>query len=166
DPGALETQADRIDDEGAVGHHRLDDADRGIPSLARVVGREGTHAELRPGRGEEAEGRGDQRRRLLGGELLRVGAAAREEQAREGGELGRLLAARAAREERAQTLGERRSGGLDRHQESIRVIMAAAANDPGERGGSRAAKWLLAPPSCRVPSGTPRRSSLRCPPPL
>src|SRR5206468_2420057 len=26
--------------------------------------------------------------------------------------------------------------------------MAAAANDPGERGGSRAAKWLLAPPSC------------------
>src|SRR5207253_462831 len=37
--------------------------------------------------------------------------------------------------------------------------MAAAANDPGERGGSRAAEWLLAPPSCgdqlpaRVPPG-------------
>src|SRR5438034_11316577 len=29
--------------------------------------------------------------------------------------------------------------------------MAAAANDPGERGGSRAAGWLLAPPSCGVP---------------
>jgi len=41
--------------------------------------------------------------------------------------------------------------------------MAAAANDPGERGDSRAAKWLLAPPSCGVPSGTPRRSSLRLP---
>src|SRR5204863_124625 len=41
--------------------------------------------------------------------------------------------------------------------------MAAAANDPGERGDSRAAKWLLAPPSCAVPSGTARRSSLRLP---
>ena len=41
--------------------------------------------------------------------------------------------------------------------------MAAAANDPGERGGSRAARWLLAPPSCGVPEGTPRRSSLRFP---
>src|SRR2546426_6301243 len=41
--------------------------------------------------------------------------------------------------------------------------MAAAANDPGERGDSRAARWLLAPPSCGVPSGTPRRSSLRLP---
>src|SRR6266566_2131791 len=39
----------------------------------------------------------------------------------------------------------------------------AAANDPGERGGSRAARWLLAPPSSGVPSGTPRRSSLRLP---
>src|SRR5436309_7060705 len=35
--------------------------------------------------------------------------------------------------------------------------MAAAANDPG------AASGLLAPPSCGVPSGTPRRSSLRLP---
>jgi len=33
--------------------------------------------------------------------------------------------------------------------------MAAAANDPGERGGSRAAEWLLAPPS--------RGASLRLP---
>jgi len=47
--------------------------------------------------------------------------------------------------------------------------MAAAANDPGERGGSRAARWLLAPPSCadqhpaRVPRAAPRRSSLRLP---
>src|SRR5437762_13261979 len=47
--------------------------------------------------------------------------------------------------------------------------MAAAANDPGERGGSRAAGWLLAPPSCgdqlraRVPRAAPRRSSLRLP---
>src|SRR2546426_5756842 len=41
--------------------------------------------------------------------------------------------------------------------------MAAAANDPGARGASRAARWLLAPPSCGVPSGTPRRSSLRLP---
>src|SRR6266566_8701871 len=35
--------------------------------------------------------------------------------------------------------------------------MAAAANDPG------AASGVLAPPSCSVPSGTPRRSSLRLP---
>src|SRR2546428_12319685 len=35
--------------------------------------------------------------------------------------------------------------------------MAAAANDPG------AASGVLAPPSCGVPSGTPRRSSLRFP---
>src|SRR5256884_9311236 len=47
--------------------------------------------------------------------------------------------------------------------------MPAAANDPGERGGSRAARWLLAPPSCgdqlpaRVPRAAPRRSSLRFP---
>src|SRR5204863_6193686 len=47
--------------------------------------------------------------------------------------------------------------------------MAAAANDPGERGDSRAARWLLAPPSCgdqppaRVPRAAPRRSSLRLP---
>src|SRR2546426_5400363 len=47
--------------------------------------------------------------------------------------------------------------------------MVAAANDPGERGGSRAARWLLAPPSCgdqlpaRVPRAAPRRSSLRLP---
>src|SRR6266487_686986 len=47
--------------------------------------------------------------------------------------------------------------------------MAATANDPGERGGSRAARWLLAPPSCgdqlpaRVPRAAPRRSSLRFP---
>src|SRR5207244_10172645 len=47
--------------------------------------------------------------------------------------------------------------------------MSAAANDPGERGGSRAARWLLAPPSCgdqlpaRVPPAAPRRSSLRFP---
>src|SRR5437762_597698 len=47
--------------------------------------------------------------------------------------------------------------------------MAAAANDPGERGGSRAARWLLAPPSCgdqlpaRVPRAAPRRPSLRLP---
>jgi len=47
--------------------------------------------------------------------------------------------------------------------------MAAAANDPGERGGSRAARWLLAPSSCgdqlpaRVPRAAPRRSSLRLP---
>src|SRR5207253_7663619 len=33
-------------------------------------------------------------------------------------------------------------------QEAVGVAMAAAANDPGERGGSRAAGWLLAPPSC------------------
>jgi len=49
------------------------------------------------------------------------------------------------------------------------VIMMAAANDPGERGASRAARWLLAPPSCgdqlpaRVPRAAPRRSSLRLP---
>src|SRR2546427_11739339 len=47
--------------------------------------------------------------------------------------------------------------------------MAAAANDPGERGDSRAARWLLVPPSCgdqlpaRVPRAAPRRSSLRFP---
>src|SRR5438128_4708295 len=47
--------------------------------------------------------------------------------------------------------------------------MMAAANDPGERGASRAARWLLAPPSCgdqlpaRVPRAAPRRSSLRLP---
>src|SRR5881397_4083882 len=35
--------------------------------------------------------------------------------------------------------------------------MAAAANDPG------AASGVLAPPSCGVPLGTPRRSSLRFP---
>ena len=49
------------------------------------------------------------------------------------------------------------------------MVMAAAANDPGERGDSRAARWLLAPPSCgdqlpaRVPRAAPRRSSLRLP---
>src|SRR5207249_3342536 len=48
-------------------------------------------------------------------------------------------------------------------KEAVRVMVVAAANDPGERGGSRAAEWLLAPPSCGVPSGTPRRSSLRLP---
>jgi len=54
-------------------------------------------------------------------------------------------------------------------QEAVGVAMAAAANDPGERGGSRAAGWLLAPPSCgdqlpaRVPRAAPRRSSLRLP---
>jgi len=37
------------------------------------------------------------------------------------------------------------------------VIMPAAANDPG------AASGVLAPPSCGVPPGTPRRSSLRFP---
>jgi len=41
--------------------------------------------------------------------------------------------------------------------------MAAAANDPGERGDSRAPDCLLAPPSCAVPSGTARWSSLRLP---
>ncbi len=47
--------------------------------------------------------------------------------------------------------------------------MPAAASDPGERGGSRAAEWLLAPPSCgdqhpaRIPRAAPRRSSLRFP---
>jgi len=47
--------------------------------------------------------------------------------------------------------------------------MAAAANDPGARGGSRAARWLLAPPSCgnqhpaRILRAAPRRSSLRLP---
>src|SRR5205814_7935296 len=44
-------------------------------------------------------------------------------------------------------------------KEAVRVIMAAAANDPGERGGSRAARWLLAPPSCgaslRLPLSLP-----------
>jgi len=39
------------------------------------------------------------------------------------------------------------------------MIMAAAANDPGERGGSRAARWLLAPSSCgaslRLPLSLP-----------
>ena len=35
--------------------------------------------------------------------------------------------------------------------------MAAAANDPGSASG------VLAPPSCAVPSGTARRSSLRLP---
>ena len=38
-------------------------------------------------------------------------------------------------------------------------MMAAAASDPGERGGSRAARWLLAPPSCgaslRLPLSLP-----------
>src|SRR5207302_1583504 len=36
--------------------------------------------------------------------------------------------------------------------------MAAAANDPGERGDSRAAEWLLAPPSCgdQPPARVPR----------
>src|SRR6266704_6726275 len=42
-------------------------------------------------------------------------------------------------------------------EEAVRVAMAAAANDPG------AASGVLAPPSCGVPSGTPRRSSLRLP---
>src|SRR5437016_2365086 len=42
-------------------------------------------------------------------------------------------------------------------QEALRVAMAAAANDPG------AASGVLAPPSWGVPSGTPRRSSLRLP---
>src|SRR2546428_451929 len=35
-------------------------------------------------------------------------------------------------------------------------MVAAAANDPGERGGSRAARCLLAPPSCGAASNTPR----------
>ncbi len=39
------------------------------------------------------------------------------------------------------------------------LIMMAAANDPGERGASRAARWLLAPPSCgaslRLPFSLP-----------
>src|SRR5439155_2106905 len=54
-------------------------------------------------------------------------------------------------------------------QEAVRVTMAAAPNDPRERGDSRAARWLLAPPSCgdqppaRVPRAAPRRSSLRLP---
>src|SRR5439155_8971379 len=75
--------------------------------------------------------------------------------------------ARAAAVRRAALGGEHRhAGGLE---EAIRVIMAAAANDPGERGGSRAARWLLAPPSCgdqlpaRVPRAAPRWSSLRLP---
>src|SRR6266404_2310825 len=42
-------------------------------------------------------------------------------------------------------------------QEALRVAMAPAANDPG------AASGVLAPPSWGVPSGTPRRSSLRLP---
>src|SRR5947208_11294559 len=42
-------------------------------------------------------------------------------------------------------------------QEAVRVMVVAAANDPG------AASGVLAPPSCGVPSGTPRRSSLRLP---
>src|SRR5881409_3871700 len=53
-------------------------------------------------------------------------------------------------------------------QEVVGVAMAAAANDPGERGGSRAAGWLLAPPSLVRPRrgaprafDTPPRSSLR-----
>src|SRR5207253_2348074 len=37
------------------------------------------------------------------------------------------------------------------------ALHLAAANDPG------AASGVLAPPSCGVPSGTPRRSSLRLP---
>jgi len=44
-------------------------------------------------------------------------------------------------------------------QEAVRVFMAAAANDPGARGGSRAARWLLAPPPCgaslRLPLSLP-----------
>src|SRR5439155_1180748 len=42
-------------------------------------------------------------------------------------------------------------------EEAVRVLMAAAASDPG------AASGVLAPPPCGVPSGTPRRSSLRLP---
>src|SRR2546422_3622629 len=37
--------------------------------------------------------------------------------------------------------------------------MAAAANDPGERGGSRAARWLLAPP----PAASNSRRASRAP---
>src|SRR5438477_11515668 len=37
-------------------------------------------------------------------------------------------------------------------------MVAAAANDPGERGGSRAARCLLAPPSCGAVSNTRRAS--------
>src|SRR5439155_16303058 len=54
-------------------------------------------------------------------------------------------------------------------QEAAGVVMVAAANDPGERGDSRAARWLLAPPSCgaqhpaRILRAAPRRSSLRLP---
>src|SRR6266404_851164 len=64
---------------------------------------------------------------------------------------------RAARARRAAACplvtGRRRTAS----QEAVRVTMAAAANDPG------AASGVLAPPSCGVPSGTPRRSSLRLP---
>src|SRR5207249_8416510 len=65
---------------------------------------------------------------------------------------------------RAPPAGERGGagegpGGLTAPSEAVGVIMAAAANDPGERGGSRAARWLLAPPSCgaslRLPLSLP-----------
>src|SRR5438876_2408322 len=56
-----------------------------------------------------------------------------------------------------------RCGNRSRAQSAVRVPMPAAANGPGARGASRAARWLLAPPSCGVPEGTPRRSSLRFP---
>src|SRR5205823_2259673 len=61
--------------------------------------------------------------------------------------------------------GFTRAGEIHQWFESALV----ARIDPAERGGSRAARWLLAPPSCgdqppaRVPRAAPRRSSLRLP---
>src|SRR5947207_2531693 len=61
--------------------------------------------------------------------------------------------------------GFTRAGEIHQWFESALV----ARIDPAEVGGSRAARWLLAPPSCgdqrpaRVPRAAPRRSSLRLP---
>src|SRR5439155_957785 len=139
DAGALETGPNGVDDEGAIRHHRLDDAHRRVPSVARILGRDGAHAELRSGRGEEAEGRGDERRRLLGGQLLRVAAAAREEEAREG---ARVEDGHQADDLAALVLGAVEVGaeiGEDAAEDALEAIVRGC-------GEQRLHPWQVVPP--------------------
>src|SRR5207248_2845924 len=65
-------------------------------------------------------------------------------------------------------IGELHPALAERDQHLVLVARDHPAGGPARRGGRRAARaavgrGVLAPPSCGVPSGTPRRSSLRFP---
>ena len=127
----LERGLEGVDDEGTVGHDRLDDRHGRVPALGRVGRRDRADPQLVARPGVEPERGGDERGHLLLGERRDVVLRALQEELREGLERGGLRVRRAPLQERTQPLAD------DRHAARSPLLVGRHSARGHERGDER-----------------------------